>query len=315
MDEENEIKYTHLPPLTDEFLFQIIFCMEDQVNDYYLDLKHQNICESVFIEERIEHDSERFIPLPDWLPSDGFHTMEKFVSTLRNPLYRERLKEVLQSGRGVFRQFKDVLQEQPSIQRLWYYYKDKEMRNRITQWYELHDSAFSVSRLDESGPKDDTLDVIKEDFIISDDFELYKNSFEQFHEMCFNRYEEKQTPYRTQVLKDVEKAWMKGDGDEVLFAVTNDENVAGLLLYHFDLPSNVVEVKAYLIKDEYKGIGLFHLLFDSLCERMKNKGVDDLILHYYEDSLQIEPMFREISTKNLKKSVYLSISSWIDSVK
>ena len=112
----------------------------------------------------MKKDPDRFLPLPQWLPSDGFHTMEKFVSTLRNPIYREKLKEVLQSGRGVFRQFKDVLQEQPSIQRLWYYYKDREMRNRIYEWYEVHDSAFSIAMLDDRGPKEDTLEVIKEDF-------------------------------------------------------------------------------------------------------------------------------------------------------
>ena len=91
--------------------------------------------------------------------------------------------------------------------------------------------------------------------------------------------------------------------------------VAGVLLYHLDTDTKVVEVKAYMIKDEFKGIGLFHLLFDTLCEKMKIKGIDNLILDYYDESLQIEPMFREITTKNLKKSVYLSIYSWIDSIK
>ncbi len=132
--------------------------------------------------------------------------MEKFVSTLRNPIYREKLKEVLQSGRGVFRQFKDVLQEQPSIQRLWYYYKDREMRNRIYEWYEVHDSAFSIAMLDDRGPKEDTLEVIKEDFTISEDYDSYIQYFEQFRDMCIYRYEEKDTPYTSQVLKDVKKS-------------------------------------------------------------------------------------------------------------
>ena len=209
MNEKNYMKYTHLPPLNDEFLFQIVFCMEDQVNSYFFDLKNQNICESVFIEERVEKDPERFLSLPSWLPSDGFHTMEKFVSTLRNPIYRERLKEVLQAGKGVFRQFKDVLHEQPSIERLWYYYKDKEMRSRIYEWYELHDAAFSVATLQDSGPENDTLEVIKEDFIISDDAETYKKCFEQFREMCIIKYKEKDTPYKSQVYEDVKKAWVK----------------------------------------------------------------------------------------------------------
>lgn len=315
MNDDSFMKYTKLPPLTDEFLFQIIFCMEDQVNTYFIDLKQQNICESIFIEERIKEDPNRFLALPDWLPSDGFHTMEKFVSTLRNPIYRERLKQVLQSGKGIFRQFKDVLHEQPSIERLWYYFKDKEMRNRIYEWYDLHDSAFSLASLHEMGPDDDTLEVIKEDFVISDDLTSYKESFEQFRDLCIERYNEKHHSYAPLITQDVKKAWSIKEDDFTLFAITNSGEAAAVIVYHYFVGERVVEIKAYMVKDEFKGIGLFHLLFDSLCEKMKIKGVDDLVLHFYEDSLQIEPMFREILTKNLKKSVYLSISSWIDSIK
>ena len=71
--------------------------------------------------------------------------------------------------------------------------------------------------------------------------------------MCIYRYEEKDTPYTSQVLKDVKKAWNKDQDDEVLFAITSSEDVAGVLLYHLDTDTKVVEVKAYMIKDEFKG--------------------------------------------------------------
>ncbi len=315
MKDDSHNKYTKLPPLTDEFLFQIIFCMEDQANEYYIDLKQQNICESVFIEQRIESDPDRFISIPEWLPSDGFHTMEKFISTLRNPIYRERLKNVLLLGKGVFRQFKDVLHEQPSIERLWYYFKDKEMRNKIYEWYDLHDTAFSLASLKDQGPDDDTLDVIKEDFTISEDLTTHKDVFEQFRKECLQTYNDRQNPYSFSIYQDVEKAWKMKENYFALFALTTNEDVVATLFYHLDPLARVVEIKAYYIIEEYRGIGLFHLLFDSLCVKMKAKGVDDLILDFYEGSLQIESMFKEITTKNIKKSVYLSISSWIDSIK
>ncbi len=315
MNDSNAPNYTTLPPLTDEFLFQIIFCMEDQANSYYIDLKRQDICEQVFIEERIEEEPDRFLPLPEWIPSDGFHTMEKFVSTLRNPIYRERLRKVLQLGKGVFRQFKDVVHEQPSIEKMWYYFKDKEMRHRVYEWYELHTNAFALASLHIQGPETETLDVIKEDFIISEDFEGLKDEYRQFCEMCLNTYNNLETIYRPLMTAEIEKKWEIGEHDHVLFALSNEKEVAGILVYFIAPSSNVVVVKAYYIKEEFRGIGLFHLLFDTLCEKMNNRGIDDLILDLYEESLPLETMFKEITTKNIKKSVYLSISSWIDSIK
>jgi hypothetical protein len=252
------------------------------------------------------------LPLPEWIPSDGFHTMEKFISTLRNPIYRERLRKVLQLGKGVFRQFKDVIHEQPSIEKLWYYFKDKEMKSRVYEWYELHDNAFALASLRIQGPETETLDVIKEDFFLSENLEEFHDEFEHFRGMCINNYEKKHFTYEPIITSEIERIWEIEEHDHCLFVLSNEKEVAGIMIYTVTPPTAVAIVKAYHIKEEFRGIGLFHLLFDTLCEKMKNRGIDDVILNLYEDSLPLESMFNEIFTKNIKKSVYLSISSWID---
>ena len=88
-DRNHDIQY-RMPPLTDEFLYQMIFCMEDQANEYCLDLKEGTLVQEEFIEQRKEEEPQRFLEIPQWFPSDGFRTMEKFVSTLRKSVYRER---------------------------------------------------------------------------------------------------------------------------------------------------------------------------------------------------------------------------------
>ncbi len=77
------------------------------------------------------------IPLPEWSSSDGYQLMESFAACLRNPVYRERLRVILNSRRGVFRKFKDVLKERSDLEQRWYAYKHKEMVKVVRQWYNL----------------------------------------------------------------------------------------------------------------------------------------------------------------------------------
>lgn len=314
MYEKETKSYYHLPPLTDEFMFQIIFCMEDQGNEYLLDLEKQVIVERVFVEEREARNAERFLALPEWFPSDGYHTMEKFVATLRNPVYREKLKDVLNSGRGVFRQFKDVVHEMPAIERLWFHFKDVEMQKRIYEWYELYDAAFTFSRLPGEGLEDDALDALKEDFQFSDNVTEHVEEYERLRDECLDLYRSRNVPYRPYLLKEIEKAWTLSDKDRALFALTPEQEVVAIIIWHHETPLPAV-VRAYYVRTPYRGLGLFHLLFDRVCEQSKRSGAQQTILELWDESIPIESMFKEISTKSVRKCIFIENSSWIDSEK
>ena len=87
--------------LTPELIDQIIFGMENQISYYYLDLEQGKVEEESQLEEEQRTDESRYILIPRWSSADGFQLMERFVDSLRNPVFRERLREALASRKGV----------------------------------------------------------------------------------------------------------------------------------------------------------------------------------------------------------------------
>ena len=162
----------HMPPLTEDLLGSIIFAMEDQVSDYFLDLKDGSLIseeEMRYLEEDEEAEEsfsdERFVSIPDWEPSDGFHLMEMFANRVRNPLYRERLLSCLNSGKGVFRKFKDALGELPVLERKWFSFKDEQLKRVVITWYREQEGTLGLLTLKEE-VEDLTEDILLEDFTI-----------------------------------------------------------------------------------------------------------------------------------------------------
>jgi GNAT superfamily N-acetyltransferase len=117
--------------LTGELIEQVIFAMENQKEKFFLD----STVPSIVPAEEAGNRTGRFVPLPDWEPSDGYRLMEQFVLSLRNPVYREHLSSILHCGSGVFRKFKDALNQRPDIERKWFAFKEKYMKSRVLDWY------------------------------------------------------------------------------------------------------------------------------------------------------------------------------------
>ena len=65
-------------------------------------------------------DDEQYYSLPEWGPSDGFELREDFVNNLHSPLAREELQSAMHSGRGVFKNFRNVLKSYPEIDKRWH---------------------------------------------------------------------------------------------------------------------------------------------------------------------------------------------------
>lgn len=156
--------------LTREIVGEIIFGMENQVRDMVFDTE---TCKVLTVEETGEdyrEDEFRFLPLPAWRPVEGFQLMERFTGTLHNPLVREELRKALALGKGVFRKFKVVIKENPGIARLWYEFKDREMKQLVLNWYK--DMAETWGFTQKAGKLSDYLepteDLVREDFTFED---------------------------------------------------------------------------------------------------------------------------------------------------
>ncbi len=312
MDIEQRIEGYMLPPLSDEFLYQVIFCMEDQANEYCVDLKDGVVTEVEFVADRREIEPQRFLDLPPWYPSDGFRTMEKFVSTLRNPLYRERLRQVLQSGKGVFRQFKDVLHEQPTLERLWFYYKDREIRRRIFHWYERHDEAFRLARLGEEVPDDGSSELVREDFTITDEIDSYRDDVAQLKELAIRRVMELEIPTARHMAVKLREAWREHPDDAHVVALSLEGEFAGFIRYHIQDPEQVAVIRCFAVHEEYQGLGVFRYLFDSLCSRLSLQGVRDVVVPLAGDALKIERMFDAIGPSDVTHTISVSVPRWTE---
>ena len=156
-----------LPLLTEELLESITFSMEDQETRFYLDLQKGSLINEkerrYFLEDEEDLSEDRFLSIPDWEPSDGFHLMEQFANRVRNPLYRTRLLGALQSGKGVFRKFKDTLAELPILERKWFAFKEEQLRRVVITWYREQEGVLGLMKLP-AECEELTEDILLEDF-------------------------------------------------------------------------------------------------------------------------------------------------------
>lgn len=155
-----------------ETVDQIIFAMENQSENFLFDTLERLIVSG----EEIDPDSggeegpDRYVEIPEWNSFHGFQLMERFVGTLNNPVYRSALKDALQSGRGVFRNFKNVLKEKREIERLWFQFKEKEMRREVAEWYECLRESWGYEELEtDLEAVEETEGLVLEDFTLSSD--------------------------------------------------------------------------------------------------------------------------------------------------
>lgn len=296
----------YLPKLDEEFIFQLTFCMEDQSSTYLIDLE-EHIIINEYLElnkDLYEDNPQRFISIPDWTPSDGFRTMEKFVSTLKNEHYREKLRRVLQSGKGVFRQFKDVLSEQSALENLWYDFKDREIRRTIFRWYEENGEALDLSDLPLEIIDERPDSLIREDFFITEQVNPYLKEVEECKEFLLNN--NKQNSYLYNELKSI--AYSEQD---YLILLTNEKEFVGVLGYQINDNKKAL-IKFYFIKEDFRGLGLFHFLFDNLLFILKNNNIEEVVFKMVNSALKIEKMFANLPIRELTKTIEISVNSLND---
>ena len=124
-------------------LGEICEAMEDHSLDfeYYLDLKNgEVIIKSNFesdldsdISNEIEYDFERYESIPNIGSSKTYRYMEMFVESVEDIKLKGKLTNVL-NGKKPFRQFKNVLEDNPEKQILWYDVKDKLLKQEAKDW-------------------------------------------------------------------------------------------------------------------------------------------------------------------------------------
>jgi ribosomal protein S18 acetylase RimI-like enzyme len=172
--------------LTESQIAGIMFAMEDQNGEYYLDARDGTVVSAREPEHNhknhIDDDDDRFLPLPVWDSAGGYRLREQFAGTCRNAEIRRRLLAALDQGKGVFRAFKDALAPYPEAEQRWYAFKERELRRRVRDWYNELRESWGLQRLGEE--PEETGDLVLEDFRFRPPAEGDREAARELHRLC-----------------------------------------------------------------------------------------------------------------------------------
>ncbi len=260
--------------LTKELADQVIYGMEDQEHDYYVDVQRAE----VIPEHEIDEDDEmRYVLIPEWRSVDGYNLMERFLQQLRNPIYREELRLILASGHRVFRRFKDTVKQQPEIERLWYNFKDREMHRLVYEWYNDLRETWGLDPVEPD--YNETEDLVQVDFQVREVIpgelpELRELDRQGFSEMLVDSSPE----YREQLYRR-RRASLPAPTDpesRVLCAFTAGGDRAGFL-WAVEYPELRLALVVQLrVEPEFRGLGVAGVLLERYNRAAYEAGLVEL---------------------------------------
>ncbi|MEE8442019.1 MAG: GNAT family N-acetyltransferase [Spirochaetia bacterium] len=293
--------------LTRELADQIVFGMENQDHVFYLDLDTQTIVPDPL---GLGDADARYVRLPPWRSVDGHNLMARFVTSLRNPIYRERLRTILASGRGAFRQFKDAIGEREDIERLWLAFKQREMRGIVGGWVNDLRELWGLERL-ELSDDEETFPLIATDFVISEGDESQQDLVIVLDREAFAENYENDSESLVDLLYDYHRAGMPNPGDPdstILVVETPGQEIAGFVwavtLRRREIAVTVV-AQLYVLP-EYRGMGLAGALIREHLLRCHDRGFSEAVVELigrageYEDDLSELGLVRDSGTMRVR---------------
>lgn len=159
--------------LTDAILERIIFAMEDQSKKFLIDLETGDLIDKTALENDDTSKpyleiGQRFVEPPSWDSHRGFSILEAFAATVTSPAsLKIELNAALRRGKGVFRQFRQVLSKDQELFMRYQEFKLAAMRPIVERWLETLQEGEILLALKEE--PDDLRDIIASDigFMIS----------------------------------------------------------------------------------------------------------------------------------------------------
>jgi GNAT superfamily N-acetyltransferase len=334
-------------PLTEDLLSQIIFAMEDQSNVFLIDrrkgvLVREDELEAeaqpsdeertpVQDEQAVEEQAlldgkppgrrdweERYRSIPAWSPADGFQLMERFVLKLRNPIFAEMLREALSSGQGVFRRFKDILKKNKEIERLWFQFKEREMRRVVERWYEAgRDLADLQAQALASGEEEDL--PASEFSILPGEARHLESALKLDQKAFLEVFAEQDAERAERLYQDSRRSLPPLLDPRSLFLVaeTPQRELAGLawavegedpVTEHPTLSLAQLAVRRHL-----RGIGLASLLLRRLTRRSQERGFERLVAPLKGSALSLAPLFEGLGFRPRAVELELDLRTWEES--
>lgn len=276
--------------LTEKNIEDILFAMENQELDSLFDSEKgevvvaSSIAESDFSLDENE-GVDRFYNLPNWSSVEGFKLMESFALTLHNPVVAKKLRQVLDSGKGVFRNYKNVLAEYPDVHKLWFVFKSQAMKKVVLDWY--NDLRFSWSL----APFEDELCDDAEDIVLSE-FSFEENVLSDMSLYCAKMEDVFVSDKKSDLGKVFYQQWRDSITQRESFACFSGKNsvdeIVGVLHYSYSNKNNpsVVVLNLCFVEPLYRGLGIAKTLLEKSLDALREKGVQWIVIEssLFDDS-------------------------------
>ncbi len=275
--------------LTDELMDQIIFAIENQENLFFLDTGMLSIVAA-------ENKNDRCLELPEWNPALGFQLMEKFVLSLKNPVYHRLLSEALDSGKGVFRKFKNVLRDRKEIELLWFGFKKREMRKLVIEWYNNLSDCWKNDTVEiDIENMEICNDFLKTDFVFNVNKTIYNDEINKYNkEACEEMFSDCDNPlfFSHQIV-----SLMNNKKILLLTAETLNEELAGFLQAYGETNKetgvSVLNIIQLFVLEKFRGIGIAAHLVDEIVMEAKSRNVGKILFNVKGKGEVLLPMLKE----------------------
>jgi len=260
--------------LTSALIEDILFHMEDQHGDFLLDT-HESIVLPMDDLDLDDEPDDRYASLPEWGPTDGFRLMERFTAGLRNAPVREGLSAALDRGRGVFRAFKDILAKHPETEKLWFAYKDSEMKREVLAWYNALRESWGLELIGEE--PEDIAGLTLEDFRFREGAPEDLAQARKLHDACME--ECRNAPDGMGAAGEVLAGMGEWTfpGEISLVAETAGGDFAGYACAVLS-PDACLRVCAVEVQGEFRGLGLGKSLVARLLEQADGRKVPRVVI-------------------------------------
>jgi GNAT superfamily N-acetyltransferase len=274
--------------LDNALLDEILFYMENQDGKFLLDTQKviiTDIRNNDYEDKADFNDERRFTSLPQWSSGDGYRLMKTFAAKLKNPVARQELSDVLNRNKGVFRSFRNVLEQYPETEKMWFSFKEQKMKDKVIAWYNSLREEWGIEPV--GIEPEDNSSLVLEDFTLREGKTSDCENATALHKLCIEEREDK--TFST-LFEETNPFVFPGDLCIIV------ENLAGDFCGFI---SAVADFSPHLricqleVKSEYRGMGLGKTLLAKLLEKAQNNKINITIdlpedLSFFSRSLHLE---------------------------
>lgn len=265
--------------LTDGLIEQIISAMENQETVFVMSAESASLVE---MSASVKVDEDKVYGLPEWKPADGFALREAFVNQLHVQEVQRELKNVLHSGRGVFKNFRNVLKNYPDVDKRWHIFKYKFMSARIKDWYNSLRQVWGLEKLDYFSETDD--DLVHDDF----SFEEYKSSENQMEVLQntsafltddnWNLPDELKKAFYESIVNQFKN--YEADNQTGFICRSQSDDFAGCITASVitENQEETMILTSFFIPENFRGLGIGTELLTMLLEKLKDNGKKTIFL-------------------------------------